>query len=72
MNIKTKYDLNQKVWFIRDNKLIENTIDCIEYKIFSDNSGEIRYRMLEFYNGNWVYYKENELFKTKKELIQSL
>lgn len=72
MIITTKHNIGDEVWLIRDNKAISDTIDMIEFTLFKDGSGGLKYRLLKFYNGNWAYYYENELFSTKQELIDNL
>jgi len=61
----TKYDINQKLWFIQDDKVVEQPVRVIEI-----NSVSTKYTM----SGEGVKNKryENQLFPTKKDLINSL
>ena len=76
MDIKTKYDIGQSVFYMDNNQVKESVIN----NIFA----EVRYRIgykrnfiidmsVSYYlvNSNRLY-KERELFLTKEELLKSL
>ena len=76
MDIKTKYDLGQSVFFMNNNHVNESVINQI--------SAEVRYRIgykrkvnidvsVSYYlvDSN-LLYEERKLFLTKEELLKSL
>ncbi len=71
MEIKTKYDIGQRVFYMDNNKVKEGTIDRIyidaQYNA-KDNKVKIYYRLFT----TAKFYKDNELFPTKEELLKSL
>lgn len=73
MTIETKYNIGDEVFYLDENKVNKKKIEVIEFNLFKDGSGGLKYK-LEGYNkeGNWQYLKENELFPTKEELLASL
>lgn len=69
MDIKTKYDLGQSVFFMEDNRVKEDIIDSIHIDVKylgSKRVGKFYYRI----GGN--PYLEQKLFPTKEELLKSL
>jgi len=68
MEVNTKYDLEDKVWVVNNNKVEKQTVTGIvvfhtEYNI------EIEYELNSVSN---IYIPEHLLFKTKEELLKSL
>ena len=81
MIIHTKFQLKELVWLIWENKIIVDNIKSIHYNLYGDNSGGIKYTTNltfkdysnpDFKNIINEEFKENQLFKTKEELISSL
>lgn len=73
MRIETKYNINQEVWFIEDNKVKNEEI--LKLTFTKDGSNEsILYYFKEKSNAvPWERFrKESEVFATKEELINSL
>ena len=74
MEIKTKYSVNQKVWFIEDNKVKNEEI--LELTFSKDSSCEsIFYYFKEKENimHNWKrMIEEKDVFSTKEELIKNI
>ncbi|WP_396180274.1 hypothetical protein [Flavobacterium sp.] len=69
MKIETKYDINQEVWAITQNKLQKGILKDI--KTYTDNS--TTYIEYEFYcDGRIFDLPEDDLFKTKAELISHM
>lgn len=70
MIITTKFNPNQKVWMLKDNKAKECIIQSIEVAIYSDSP------IIEYWvdkvnvDGNRI--KEKDLFATKEDLIANL
>ena len=72
MKVETKYNLNQEVWFIEDDEVVKDIVLEIDYNInlteesiryyFKENKGDLFRR----------FKKENKVFTTKEELINSL
>ena len=72
MKIETKFNPGQTVWIMIDNKPKQCIIDQV-------NPGAVgktyRYKdsyTIEGYNGNSPKFYEEQIFKTKEELIESL
>jgi hypothetical protein len=73
MEIKTKFDIGEEVYFMYNDKITSDVIDNIQYSIYVDGSGGLKYRLKKYYNnGNHMYKKENEIFKNKEELVKFL
>ena len=84
MNINTKYKLNQSVWFMKDNKPQEHKIGIVEFSQMNDDDRpdreyppRITYKFRipvpqKFDKWQWEDYVENEVFETKRELLDSL
>lgn len=69
MDIKTKYDLGQSVFFMEDNRVKEDIIDSIHIDVKylgSKRVGRFCYRIGD------KPYLESHLFPTKEELLKSL
>ena len=67
MQIETKYNINDEVWFINNNKVKNLSIMAI-MTFFEKNTLTIEYG-LNSYIGK---FKESDLFATKEDLIKSL
>ena len=71
MDIKTKYDIRQSVFYMDNNKVKEGKIDRIhidaQYNA-KDNKVKISYRLFT----TAKYYEDDEIFPTKEELLKSL
>ena len=71
MDIKTKYEIGQRVFYMDNNKVKEGTIDRIyidaQYNA-NYNKVKISYRLFT----TAKFYEDNELFPTKEELLKSL
>lgn len=72
MEIKTKFNLGQKVYLLRNNKVVCPQIDGIFVRVNALENGEkdisIIYELVELDKR----YDEEVLFATKEELLQSL
>jgi hypothetical protein len=72
MTITTKYSIGDKVFAMSNNEIKEFTIsEIIPGKVFKNHSYEHKY-MFEGYNGGGPVFLESYLFKTKRELVESL
>ena len=69
MEIKTKFNINDEVWFIYDNKVIKRKIVRINIEIESEQ--RTIYRLNPCIN-NVLQFEEKNLFPTKEELLKSL
>ena len=69
MDIKTKYDLGQSVFFIEEDWVKEDIIDSIHIDI--KYLGSKRVERIYYMIGGKPYL-ESELISTKKELLKSL
>lgn len=82
MDIKTKYDIGDKVYAMHNNKVVSFTIDEIEVMFYSKKPQLVKYyskeRYEEYsfssgYNESHRWYKyEDSLFPSKEELLNSL
>lgn len=71
MEVKTKYNVGDKVWVIADNKPTEFLIDSIE--IFINDVGHHGISQSIWYvDKNNEGYQEHQVFPTKEKLIKSL
>ena len=66
MGVKTKYEFGDKVWYIKNNQILNKEITG--FIIHVDKNGpDIKY---------WVDYEDtlhdNELFETREELLNTL
>ena len=66
--VKAKYNIGDKVWYISNNRVLSLDITgvnvCVEYK------EECKVEYILHFNSSWV--NEDKLFKSKKELLESL
>lgn len=72
MKIDTKFSPGDKVYFIYENKVIEDIILYLEIIARSEVS-KIKYAMTNTWNKlKCPTFQENEIFATKQELLNSL
>ena len=81
MEIKTKFNIGDKVWTLHENKIVKFTINQIEANVYDDEI-LIKYGSKErikqtvswsiFQQELSISKKESELFSAKEELINSL
>ena len=69
MEIKTKYNVGDKVYFLSNNAVVCLPIDTIRIEI-DKNNNIIKYRISN--NGTCEWRQEDKLFTTKEELLKSL
>ena len=76
MEFKTKFNLKDKVWYMKNNKPTEVTISGIEIFYVNTNQDHIKYNATDIINPvTWLDHTnlfENELFNSKEELLKSL
>jgi len=76
MEFKTKFNVNDRVWFMKDNKPTEAIISAIKIFYVNTNQDNIRYNAKKVFDSqSWLDYcdlNENTLFKSKEELVASL
>lgn len=70
MTIKTRFKINDRVFFMYDNKIYEGSVRYIRVNVKSDLTIRIVYDIY-FSRGTTNCYEES-LFTTKEELIKSL
>jgi hypothetical protein len=70
MNIETRYNINNTVYFLHNNKVWEGTVKKISITV-ENNSLVIVYKVQ--YN-DWKYksLKQSQAYNTKQELLDSL
>ena len=71
MDIKTKYDIGQSVFYMDSNRVKEDKIDRIHIDA-RYNAEDIKVRISYSLFTTTKFYKDNELFLTKEELLKSL
>lgn len=73
MQIETKYNIGDKVWFMHDNKVKSGTIITIGVFVERDMNSQYVSNSVQYGLDNFDYpYRENHLFPTKEELLKSL
>ena len=76
MDIKTKYDLGQSVFYMNNNQVNESVINQIfvevRHRIGYKRNFIIDMSVSYFLVNSNLLYKERELFLTKEELLKSL
>lgn len=68
METKTKYDIEDMVWMIANNKAEKRLITRVIISAEEAGSWEVKYS-LQYGD---TEYPEKQLFKTKEELLESL
>ena len=68
MTIETKYNIGDEVWFMHENRVHKSKIGAIYITLYDDM------RVVKYSFGNYILeFKENEeLYRTKEELLKSL
>ena len=66
MEVNTKFNINETVWVVSDNKVIQQKVRGIEISV-EKKVITITYSLLDDSK-----YTETELYKTKQELIDAL
>lgn len=67
MKVETKYNANQTVFFMHENKIKSGEIAVIDiHLVANDNSINITYKIFNYQNDR---FKECEIFSTKEELL---
>lgn len=76
MKFETKFNLDDHVWYMKENKPVEVVISCIEIFFVNTNQDRIRYNAKNVTNSvSWLdhcYLLEKKLFNSKQELLNSL
>lgn len=77
INIKTKYDLNEIVYVLCSNKIVIARIIDIQITsntLEKNNDVLIKYYLVDADDRNYRlgFYKEENMFDTKKQLLESL
>ena len=76
MEFKTKFDLEEHAWYIKDNRPTEVVISAIEIFFVGTNQNRIKYSAKNIANSiSWLDHQnlfEANLFKSKKALFDSL
>ena len=70
MKVETKYNVNQTVYFMHENRIKSGEIAIINIDIVAnDNSTNITYKIFNYQNDTFA---ESEIFSSKKELLEYL
>jgi len=73
MNINTKFDINQVVYFITKYGIKQDIITNIDISIRSFKDITIRYYLnANIFSNDTKYFDEEYLFSSKEDLIKSL
>jgi hypothetical protein len=72
MNIETKYDLGEELYYLKDSRVKKNKVQTI--KVFAGKVIKVQYQMGSVHCNVqlWEHIEEHLLFKSKEELIESL
>ena len=68
VTVKTNYNIGDQVWFISDNRVVSLDITGVHVYVESKEERRVEYDL--HFNSTWV--SEDKLFKSKKELLESL
>ena len=66
MEVNTKFNINETVWVVSDNKVIQQKVRGIEISV------EKKVITITYSLSDDSKYTETELYKTKQELIDAL
>ena len=70
MKVETKYNINQTIYFMHENKIKSGEIAVINIEVVAnDNSISITYKIFNYQNDTFA---ESEIFSSKKELLEYL
>lgn len=76
MNFETKFNKNDRVWFMKNNKPIKAIVSAIEIFYVATDQDHIKYNAQDAVNPvSWLDHTnlfENMLFKSKTALLESL
>ena len=72
MDIKTKYDIGQSVFFMKDNKVETSAIRQITLDVWYNKDKNVKERISYCLFSSSQFYEEKDLFPTKEELLKSL
>ena len=76
MHIKTKYDLKDRVYFLRNNIVTSGVISCVKTSSTKVALVTTHYHLQkDGSDGNWLDFsdlREEDLFASKEELLKSL
>lgn len=76
MKLETKFDVNERAWYMKDNKPTEVIISAIEVFFVNTNQDYIKYNAKNAtHSVSWLDHTnlmENMLFKSKTELMNAL
>ena len=66
--VKTRYSIGDTVWYISNNRVL--SLDITGVRVCVESEGECEVGYILHFNSSWI--KEDRLFKSKKELLESL
>ena len=70
MKVETKYNANQTVYFMHENRIKSSEVAIIDINIIANtNTTEIKYRVFNLPN---FFLLENEVFGSKEEVLEHL
>ncbi len=76
MQFNTKFNLEDRAWYMQCNKPVEVVISAIEIFKVGTNQDKIKYNAKDVANSvSWLDHQnllENKLFASKEELLESL
>lgn len=68
MEISTKYNLNDTVWVVSGNKVIQKLVTMYKIKVDNTHKVKVTYQL----NHDDIDVDESKLFASKEELLKSL
>ncbi len=75
MKIETEHNVDEMVFVIHDNKIIEKKIIEIKINIYKSSSEEtytLDFSLPQQTAPEFIYFSPYKVFRTKKELLESL
>ena len=66
--VKTRYSIGDTVWYISNNRVL--SLDITGVRVCVEPEEECKVEYILHFNSSWI--KEDRLFKSKKDLLESL
>lgn len=77
MKIETKFSLGDTVFLMEDNSVKKSVVRSVHFEKYEDGSGSTQYGLKDYFSVSGSrnrinQFSEQNLFKTKQELLNSL
>lgn len=72
MNIKTKFGIHQKCYFLADDRINEGVIDTLEIYYKDYGKKTVKYQVSNIMGSSVQVFDESDLFKSINEVLEFL